>query len=321
MDRFQIAGYTRRMALPSYDTFMLPVLRALADGHEHDIRDLRERMAAEFKLGDQERLELLPSGKQPVFDSRVGWAKTYLEKAGLLVTVRRACYRITDAGRSVLAKKPDHIDKEYLLQFDSFRVFATRATEEESGGADSPGGDVAPGVVVGMTPEEALERAHKEIRARVEAELLDAVAKASPRFFEKLVVELLVKMGYGGSLEDAGRALGRSHDGGIDGIIKEDHLGLDAIYVQAKRWQNNVGRPDVQAFAGSLEGERARKGVFITTSDFSNEARDYVKRIEKKIVLINGRQLAGLMVDFGIGVNTVSSYEIKRVDTDYFAEE
>lgn len=147
------------------------------------------------------------------------------------------------------------------------------------------------------------------------------MGKASPGFFEKVVVEPLVKMGYGGSLEDAGRALGRSHDGGVDGIIKEDHLGLDAIYVQAKRWQNNVGRPDVQAFAGSLEGERARKGVFITTSSFSNEAREYVKKIEKKIVLIDGRQLASLMVDFGIGVNPVSSYEIVRVDGDYFTEE
>lgn len=305
------------MGLPSYDVFMLPVLRALADGHDHDIRELRERLAGEFDLTELDRRELLPSGKQPVFDSRVGWAKTYLEKAGLLATVRRGCYRITEAGRSVLAKNPERIDKAYLLQFDSFRAFATRATDDEHAPVEAAEEKSARG----MTPEEALERAHKEIRAKVETELLDAVGKASPRFFEKLVVELLVKMGYGGTLEDAGRALGRSHDGGIDGIIKEDHLGLDAIYVQAKRWQNNVGRPDVQAFAGSLEGERARKGVFITTSSYSTEARDYVKRIEKKIVLIDGRQLASLMVDFGIGVNTVSTYEIKRVDTDYFAEE
>lgn len=305
------------MPVPSYDTFMLPLLEALADGDEHNVRDLREQLAETFNLTDADRHELLPSGKQPVFDGRVGWAKTYLEKAGLLSTSRRGCYRITDAGRSVLGKKPARIDKQYLLQFDSFRAFATRAADEEQPATESPEETSMPG----MTPEEALERAHKEIRAKVETELLDAVGKASPRFFEKLVVELLVKMGYGGSLEDAGRALGRSHDGGIDGIIKEDHLGLDAIYVQAKRWQNNVGRPDVQAFAGSLEGERSRKGVFITTSSFSNEAREYVKRIEKKIVLIDGRQLASLMVDFGIGVNTVSTYEIKRVDTDYFAEE
>lgn len=305
------------MPVPSYDIFMLPLLQALADGAEHNVRDLREQLAGTFKLTDADRHALLPSGKQPVFDGRVGWAKTYLEKAGLLSTSRRGCYRITDAGRSVLAQKPGRIDKQYLLQFESFRGFASRAADEEQSATESADQKSLPGV----TPEEALERAHKEIRAKVETELLESVGKASPHFFEKLVVELLVKMGYGGSLEDAGRALGRSHDGGIDGIIKEDHLGLDAIYVQAKRWQNNVGRPDVQAFAGSLEGERARKGVFITTSSFSNEARDYVKRIEKKIVLIDGRQLASLMVDFGIGVNTVTTYEIKRVDTDYFAEE
>jgi restriction system protein len=309
------ARFARERASPS--AWALPLLRALADGDEHSVRDLREQLAGEFKLTDVDRHELLPSGKQPVFDGRIGWAKTYLEKAGLLSTSRRGCYRITDAGRAVLAKRPDRIEKTYLLQFDSFRAFASGATDDTQAAVESTDSTRTPGV----TPEEALERAHKEIRTKVETELLDAVAKASPRFFEKLVVELLVKMGYGGSLEDAGRALGRSHDGGIDGIIKEDHLGLDAIYVQAKRWQNNVGRPDVQAFAGSLEGERARKGVFITTSGFSNEAREYVRRIEKKIVLIDGRQLAALMVDFGIGVNAVSTCEIKRVDTDYFAEE
>jgi restriction system protein len=298
------------MALPSYDEFMLPALRVLADGEEHDIRELRERLADEFKLTDDDRRQLLPSGKQPVLDSRVGWAKTYLEKAGLLSTVRRGRYRITAAGTRVLALEPERIDKAYLLQFDSFRAFVTRAGDTERAATSSE-----PSAGPDITPEEALER------AKVETELLEAVGRASPRFFEKLVVELLVKMGYGGSLEDAGRALGRSHDGGIDGMIKEDHLGLDAIYVQAKRWQNNVGRPEVQAFAGSLEGERARKGVFITTSSFSSEARDYVRRIEKKIVLIDGRQLAALMVDFGIGVNTVDAYEIKRVDTDYFTEE
>ncbi len=306
------------MSVPSYDAFMLPLLRALADGEEHNVRDLREQLAAEFKLTEVDRHELLPSGKVATFDSRLGWAKTYLEKAGLLTTQRRGSYRITDAGRDVLAKNPQRINKAFLLQFDSFRAFATRAAEEQPT-RETEGAETTP--TSGVTPEEALERAHKEIRTKVEAELLDAVAKSSPRFFEKLVVELLVKMGYGGSLEDAGRALGRAHDGGIDGIIKEDHLGLDAIYVQAKRWQNNVGRPDVQAFAGSLEGERARKGVFITTSSFSNEACDYVRKIEKKIVLIDGRQLAALMVDFGIGVNTVNAYEVKRVDTDYFAEE
>jgi len=305
------------MPVPSYDTFMLPLLRALDDGQEHENRELRDRIAGEFKLTDAERAERSANGRQLIVVNRFSWAKIYLEKAGLLMSPRRAWCKITDAGRKVLAERPDRIDREFLLRFDSFRAFATKGNEAEDPtavNAEPPSGPI-------VTPEEALERAYAEIRSKVETELLDAVAKSSPRFFEKLVVELLVKMGYGGSLEDAGRALGRSHDGGIDGIIKEDHLGLDAIYVQAKRWQNNVGRPDVQAFAGSLEGERARKGVFITTSSFSNEARDYVKKIEKKIVLIDGRQLAALMVDFGIGVNTVNTYEIARVDSDYFTEE
>jgi restriction system protein len=259
---------------------------------------------------------LLPSGKQSVFDNRMGWAKTYLDKAGLVSSVRRGVYRITDQGRAALAEKPGSLSKKYLERFESFRVFANSSDVEDAVAAPEP-----VGAIPLQTPEEALDRAYKEIRRKVEADLLEAVGKASAEFFEKLVVDLLVKMGYGGTVEDAGRALGRSHDGGLDGIIKEDHLGLDAIYVQAKRWQNTVGRPDVQAFAGSLEGERARKGVFITTSSYSNEAREYVKKIDKKIVLIDGRQLATLMADFGIGVNTVNTYEIARVDGDYFTEE
>jgi restriction system protein len=245
--------------------------------------------------------------------NRLSWAKIHLEKAGLLTSPRRGWCLITEVGQKVLSEKPSHLDRQFLLKFECYRTITQSEPGEPPAVSESGGGTLA-------TPEEVLEHAYNEIRRRVESEVLDAVSKASPGFFEKVVVELLVKMGYGGTLEDAGRALGRSHDGGIDGIIKEDHLGLDAIYVQAKRWQNNVGRPDVQAFAGSLEGERARKGVFMTTSGFSNEARDYVRKIEKKIVLIDGGQLAALMVDFGIGVNTVSAYEIKRVDTDYFAE-
>lgn len=304
------------MPVPDYETLMLPLLRALADGAEHPVGPLRNTIASELKLTDQDRAELLPSGKQSVFDNRLGWAKTYLDKAGLVSSVRRGVYRITDQGRVALAEKPESLSKKYLERFESFRAFANSNDVEDAVAAPEP-----VGAIPLQTPEEALDRAYKEIRRKVEADLLEAVGKASATFFEKLVVDLLVKMGYGGTVEDAGRALGRSHDGGLDGIIKEDHLGLDAIYVQAKRWQNTVGRPDVQAFAGSLEGERARKGVFITTSSYSNEAREYVKKIDKKIVLIDGRLLATLMADFGIGVNTVNTYEIVRVDGDYFTEE
>ena len=298
---------------------MLPLLRVVEDGADHPVTEVRERIAREMRLTEGDRAELLPSGKQAIFDNRLGWAKTYLDKAGLIMTVKRGVYRLTDDGRRLLAQKPDHVSKQVLLQFDGFRTFIQQRHDDQST-------EVAEVVTVAdpsATPEETLEESYQAIRKKVEADLLDAVKQASPQFFEKLVVELLVKMGYGGTLEDAGRALavGRSHDGGIDGIIKEDHLGLDAIYVQAKRWQATVGRPEVQAFAGSLEGERGRKGIFLTTSTFSNEAREFVKRIEKKIVLVDGPQLAGYMFDFGIGVNAVSNFEIKRLDGDYFSEE
>jgi restriction system protein len=303
------------MPVPDYESLMLPLLSALADGKEHEVAPLRDRIAASLKLTDADRAELLPSGKQSMFDNRVAWAKFYLDKAGLVVSTLRGVYQITDLGRKALGQKPARIDSDFLRQFDSFKDFIQREREDDQEAKAAPEPSCA------ATPEEVLETAYRQIRKKVEADLLVAVAKASPRFFEKLVVELLVKMGYGGDIKDAGKALGRSHDGGLDGLIKEDHLGLDAIYIQAKRWQNNVGRPELQSFSGSLDSEHARKGVFITTSTFTTEAREYVKRIEKKIVLIDGPQLAAYMVDFGIGVNPVTSYEIKRVDSDYFTEE
>ena len=307
------------MPVPGFESFMLPLLRALEDCADHPVSEVRERIAREMALTEEDRAELLPSGKQAIFDNRLGWAKTYVEKAGLLTTVKRGVYRITDGGRRLLAQKPEAVNKQVLLKFEMFRTFVQQRQDGQSMVND----DTVTVTDLSATPEETLEKSYQAIRKKVEADLLDAMKQASPQFFERLVVELLVKMGYGGTLEDAGRALavGRSHDGGIDGIIKEDHLGLDAIYVQAKRWQATVGRPEVQAFAGSLEGERARKGIFLTTSTFSKEARDYVKRIERKIVLVDGPQLAGYMFDFGIGVNPVSSFEIKRVDGDYFSEE
>ncbi|MFB1478788.1 restriction endonuclease [Corallococcus sp. RDP092CA] len=309
------------MPVPDYQALMLPLLERLADGREHLVREVREAVAASLCLSEADRAELLPSGKQAVFDNRLGWAKTYMDKAGLVRSVRRGVYQITERGKGVLARKPKALDTNILMQFDEFKDFITRSNDEA---VDVVAPEPASGEPVAapiITPEEALERAYKDLRKKTEAELLATTLQASPRFFERLVVELLVKMGYGGSLEDAGKALGRSHDGGVDGMIKEDHLGLDVIYIQAKRWQNTVGRPEVQGFAGTLEGERARKGVFITTSTFSKEAREYVARIDKKIVLIDGAQLSGLMFDFGIGVNTVSAYELKRVDSDFFSEE
>lgn len=314
--------------LPDYQSIMLPLLDALADGQLHLVRDLRDTIAEKLGLGPVEREALLPSGKQPIFDNRFGWAKFYLQKAGVLVAVRRGVYQITDRGRSVVASKPPRVDVAYLMKFPEFADFRRRG-EVENGAEEnpnSPGAAAAPAAGVGAsgsvsTPQESLETAYHQIRRAVETELLAAVRSASFQFFERLVVELLVKMGYGGSLKDAGKAIGRTGDDGLDGIIKEDHLGLDAIYVQAKRCERTVGRPEVQAFAGSLEGVRGRKGVFITTSTFSSDAREYVSRIEKKIGLVDGQQLAVLMTDFGIGVTPVSTYEVKRVDGDYFSDE
>lgn len=307
------------MPVPDYETFMLPLLRAVRDGAEHNVRDVRDQLAAEFHLTATERSELLPSGKQSVFDNRVGWAKTYLDKAGLIASVRRGVYRITDDGKAVLAERPKDISRAYLGRFDAFREFLELRHDEA---ADAVGDVATPAATdTAATPQEQLERAYKQIRQKVEADVLEAVMAASPQFFEKLVIQLLVKMGYGGTIADAGEALGRSGDGGIDGVIKEDMLGLDVIYLQAKRWQNNVGRPEVQGFAGSLLGRRGRKGVFITTSLFSKEARDYVGQIEAKVILIDGPTLAAYMVDHNVGVATVDMFEVKRVDTDFFSEE
>jgi restriction system protein len=305
------------MPVPDYQSLMLPLLEALGDGHEHGLRELREEIAEKLGIGDADREELLPSRKQAVYDNRLGWAKTYLDKAGVLETARRGVYRLTDRGRDVLASRPARIDVAYLSRFPEFEEFRRRPEQD-----DEPAGvEAQRSESPAATPQETFDAAYQQLRRGLEAEVLAAVKAASFRFFERLVVELLVKMGYGGTLKDAGKAIGRSGDDGLDGVIKEDHLGLDAIYVQAKRWENKVGRPDVQAFAGSMEGVRGRKGVFITTSGFSSEAKEYVTRIERKIVLIDGVQLASLMIDFGVGVSTVNAYEVKRVDTDYFSEE
>lgn len=305
------------MGVPTYEELMLPLLKLLADGQEHTLRDLRDRIAQDLKLTDAELRELLPSGKAPVFNSRVGWAKTYLGKAGLLQIVRRGAYRVTEEGRALLRTEPRAIDNEVLSRYPSFLSFVGRGVEghdEETTAAQletvTPKG----------TPQEQLEAAYQRLRRETEQEVLELVKNAPPAFFERLVVDLLVRMGYGGTVEDAGRAIGRSGDGGIDGLIKEDPLGLGAVYIQAKRWQGNVGRPEIQSFAGSLEGERARKGVFITTSDFTKDAREYVRRIDKRIVLIEGAQLAALMFEHGVGVTSVAAFEVKRIDSDYFEE-
>ena len=304
--------------IPDYQTLMLPLLKFVSDGQEHKYRDIIEYLAIEFNVTDEERKELLASGNQAIFDNRVGWAKTYLKKAGLLDSPKRATFVITDIGRQTLSKNPDRIDAKYLRQFPAFLEFQNASRNDNESEEE-----IASIEIHEQTPEENLDKAYQRIRKSLASELLNKVIELSPAFFERLVVELLVKMGYGGSIKDAGKAMGKSGDEGIDGTIKEDKLGLDIIYIQAKRWKigNVVGRPEIQKFVGALAGQGAKKGIFITTSNFTKEALDYTPRNETKIVLIDGEQLAQLMIDYSLGCTTQQTYELKKLDGDYFGEE
>jgi len=308
------------MAVPDFQSLMLPLLMLLGDGREHRFADAVEALADEFGLSQEERAEMLPSGRDRLIRNRVGWARTYLGKAGLLRAARRGFLQITDRGREVLATNPGRVDMRFLERFPEFLQFRELRHERSDTQTENAGPPIS-ATTTDATPEEVLDVSYQRLRVELESEVLDQVKACSPSFFERLVVELLVKMGYGGSLLDAGQAVGRSGDGGIDGIIKEDRLGLDLIYLQAKRWDSSVSRPEIQKFAGALQGHRARKGVFITTSGFTREALDFAKSIDSKIVLIDGVTLARLMVDHDLGVATVRSYEIKRIDSDYFSEE
>jgi restriction system protein len=302
------------MSIPDYQVLMLPLLQLASDGKDHTVREAKEVAAARFELTEDDKRDLLPSGRQATFDNRVGWAGTYLRKAGLLESSKRGVFRLTERGRVLLAGKPETLGLADLLQYEEFQEFRKAGRT----GASPVQAELE---AVAATPEEQLEAGYQQLRADLAGDLLQRILASPPDLLERLVVDLLVAMGYGGSRRDAGMAVGQSGDGGIDGVIKEDSLGLDAVYIQAKRWSATVGRPVVQAFAGSLEGFRARKGVLITTSDFSRDARDYVGRIEKRIVLIDGAQLAQLMIDHGIGVTEVAAYSIKRVDGDYFGDD
>lgn len=300
------------MAIPDYQEIMLPILKLAEDNEEHSLREAIESLAPVFSLTDSEKKELLPSGQQSIFDNRVGWAKTYLKKAGLLKSTRRGYFKITDRGLKVLSDRPEQIDVQYLTRFEEFVAFISiRKVKTDNISISNDD----------QTPEEQLENSYQKVRTDLAIELLDTVKSCSPTFFEKLVVDLLVKMGYGGTRRDAGQAIGKTGDEGIDGIIKEDRFGLDIIYIQAKRWESSIGRPEVQKFAGALQGQRAKKGIFITTSSFSNEAHEYVKKLDSKIVLIDGDSLAQFMIDYNVGVSPVSVYEIKRIDSDYFIED
>ncbi|MBU2490328.1 MAG: restriction endonuclease [Proteobacteria bacterium] len=303
------------MTIPNYQILMLPLLKIASDGKEHFLRDAVVQLSDEFNLTQEERSETLPSGQQTYIRNRVAWARTYLKKAGLLETTRRGYFKITKRGREVLKSKPEYLDNNYLNKYSEFNEFQTRKPNScnESTTIIINNSDLE-------TPEESIEKAYSTIRQQLSDELLKQVKSGTPSFFEKLVIDLLVKMGYGGTRKDAGKAVGKVNDGGIDGIIKEDRLGLDVIYIQAKKWEGTVGRPEIQKFAGALQGQRAKKGIFLTTGCFSEDAKKYVKSIESKIILIDGQLLSQYMIDFNVGVSLGSLYEIKRIDNDYFDE-
>jgi restriction system protein len=299
------------VAIPDFQSLMLPLLIFASDGNEHSLREAIDALADQYHLTPDERRELLPSGRQATFDNRVGWTRTYLKKAGLLTAPKRSYFQITQRGQAVLAEKLSKINIAYLRRFPEFLEFQ-RGQNKDSGIASTEESEL-------ITPEESIESAYQRARAGLAIELLQTIKGCSSDFFEQLVVDLLVRMGYGGTRKDAGQRLGKSGDGGIDGIINEDRLGLDVVYIQAKRWDStSVGRPEIQKFAGALQGQRARKGIFLTTSTFSKEAYDFASRIESKIVLMDGETIAQLMIDYGVGVNTIATYELKRIDSDYF---
>ncbi len=306
------------MTIPDFQTIMLPLLQQFSDGKEHSLNEILEKLAHHYSLTDQEQNELLSSGKQTIFYNRVGWARTYLTKSKLIEMTRRSFYKITSRGRDVLKSNPVRIDMKFLEQFPEYIDFR----EKEGTRRKSVDGENETGTkVISKTPEEVLEYAYQEIRENLAQELLTLVKKSHPSFFERLVVELLVNMGYGGSRRDAARAVGQTGDEGVDGIIDEDKLGLDMIYIQAKRWDASVGRPEIQKFVGALMGKRARKGIFITTSSFTPDAVNYVSGIDYKIVLIDGKRLTDFMIDYDIGVTGSVTYQLKRIDSDYFSNE
>ena len=302
--------------IPDYQSIMLPLLEFISDGKEYKMRYVTDELAIKLGVTQEEQKELLPSGVAPVFYNRTAWAKTYLKKAGLIDCPKQGIVVISKRGLDVLKNKPSSINVKFLKQFSEFVEFQSSKREDEIEAETSDEQST-------QTPEELLETAYQKIRKSLASELINKVVELSPTFFEKLVVELLVKMGYGSSIKDAGKAMGKSGDEGIDGTIKEDKLGLDIIYIQAKRWKtgNVVGRPELQKFVGALAGQGAKKGIFITTSNFTKEAIEYTPRNETKIVLIDGHQLAQLMIDYNLGCTPQQTYEVKKIDSDYFDEE
>jgi len=302
------------MAVPDFQSFFKPLLDLAADGKEHTLKETREVLTQNMNLSESDLNEILPSGSQKKFDNRVAWAKSYFVQAKILESPQRGVYRITKRGQELHKKGHGRIDVKILNQYPEFVEFHTA---KQGKGVKKSYKQVSSD----ETPQETLEQSYQSIRNDLASELLTKVKDNTPSFFENLVVDLMLALGYGGSRLDAGQSIGQSGDEGIDGIIKEDRLGLDVIYLQAKRWDGTVGRPEIQKFVGALHGKRAKKGVFITTGRFSSDAKGYVENIEPKVILIDGYELADLMIDYDLGVSSTVTYEVKRIDTDYFEED
>lgn len=303
------------MTVPPFNQFLDPLLRFMADGKDHNTEEMLAAITAHFEFTDTDKNERISSG-EPKYINRTTWARAYLGKAKLLEpTGNRGWHRITSRGREALASGVPNIDRRFLDRYPEFLAFA-------QGTLPSPTADTQVTEPEVTTPDEAMLDMHRRLRGELATQLLEAIKKCPPQFFEELVVDLLFQMGYGGSRAGAARAVGQSGDAGIDGVIDEDKLGLDAIYVQAKRWENGtVGRPEIQKFVGALSGQRAKKGIFITTSSFTNEAKEYASRNDFKIVLVDGARLAELMMDHGVGVTDKATYKVQRIDSDYFESE
>lgn len=304
------------MAIPDFQSIMLPFLQVLADGEERSMKEMVESLAKHFSLTESELEEMLPSGQQSIFNNRVAWAKTYLKGAGLVDNPTRGRVRISSSGTDVISSRPKTIDVPFLRQFESFQAFAGQRT----GGSDQ--GEAVNTITdtANVTPLELFETSYKQMQAALAEELLSRLLVCPPQLFERIVVRLLRAMGYGGQFGE-GKVTSYSQDGGIDGVIYEDKLGLDVVCIQAKRWQGNVGRPVVQAFVGSMDMIRAKKGVVITTADYSRDAWDFVDRIEgKRVVLINGRTLCQLMIDHNVGVSEKKAFALKEISNDFFEE-
>lgn len=305
------------MPIPKYDEMYRAFLDCLADGQMHRTKEVKDAVAGVFSVSERERAEMLPSGKQSLFDNRIGWTKTYLKKAGLVQNPSRGVYEITPAGKQVLEENPPKIDNIYLQRFESFRKFVSH--DNETAVSQTPDTKMS-----GKTPQDVLDEAFQQINTTLADDLLNEIMKQPPSFFEHLVVKLLMQMGYGGSVENAGTVIGQTGDEGIDGIIREDKLGFSLIYIQAKRWEcdRTVGRPEIQKFVGALAGQGAAKGLFITTAKFTKEAYQYAqKQHTTKVVLVDGITLAKLMIEYNLGVYTETTYEIKRIDSDFFSED